>query len=178
MKTQKGKDRLVYQGHIKLVKRPYGGKDYDVIVSKNAAIILYIDEKDMVYFVKQFRPAIGKEVLSLAAETLDKPGLSPLEVIVEGLEEECGIRIKKEQVESHGYLYSSEGHDSEKVYLFSARGKGEYVSQKLGEFEKIKVIKIPFYKAFQMAMKNQIHGAKTTQLLMYEFLRRHNSKEK
>src|SRR3989344_3452749 len=92
-------DKLVYKGHLTLVQRPYDGKNYDVVVSKDAAVMLYIDENDQVYLTKQFRPAISEEVLALPAETLDKKGLSPLEVMVEGLEEECGIRINQEQAE-------------------------------------------------------------------------------
>ncbi len=165
-------DIIVYKGHLTLVKRPYNGFNFDVVVSKDAAVMLYIDENDNVYFTKQYRPAIEEEVLALPAETLDKPGLSPLEIMIEGLEEECGIRIKPSQVQTLGRLISTDGHDSERVYLFLAHGKGKKVRQRLEDSEKIDVITMSFDKAYDMVIKNQIEGSKTAYLVMYEKLRR------
>jgi hypothetical protein len=165
-------DIPVYKGHLTLVKRPHAGRNYDVVVSKDAAAMLYIDENDLVYLTKQFRPAMGEEVLALPAETLDKNGLTPLEVMVEGLEEECGIRIKKEQVRSLGRLISTDGHDTERVYVFLAHGKGERVGQRLEDSEKIQVVTMPFDRVYDMVINNQIEGSKTAYLVMYEKLRR------
>lgn len=170
--TKNKKDKLIYKAHVSLVQRPYKGKMYDVVVSKDAAIMLYIDEKDQVYLTREFRPAIGKLSLGLPAETLDKQGLTPIQVMLEGLEEECGIKIKKSQVKSLGYVFSTEGHDTEKVYLFLAHGKGKYVGQRLEDSEDIKVIKVPFEQAYKMAINNKITGSKTRYLLVYEKLRR------
>jgi len=165
-------DRLVYQGHLTLVQRPYAGRNFDVVVSKDAAAMLYIDERDTVYLTRQFRPAINEEVLALPAETLDKPGLNPLEIMVEGLEEECGIRIKQEQIQSVGRVISTDGHDTERVYLFLAHGHGEKVNQRLEDSEKIKVVTIPFEEVYKMVINNQTEGSKTAYLVMYEKLRR------
>ncbi len=168
-------DKIIYKGHLTLVHRPHNGINYDVVVSKDAAIMLYIDEKDNVYLTKQFRPAMDAEVISLPAETLDKKGLSPLEVMVEGLEEECGIRIKEEQVQYLGKLNSTDGHDTEKVHLFLARGPGEKVGQRLEDTENIEVIVLPFDKVYEMVINNKIEGAKTGYLVLYEKLRRLNA---
>ena len=172
MNKIKPNDQIVYKGHLTLVKRPYNGRDYDVVVSKDAAVMLYIDENDKVYLTKQFRPAVDEEVLALPAETLDKPHLSPIEVMIEGLEEECGIRIKKNQVSSLGRIISTDGHDTEKVYLFLAHGAGKKVGQRLEDSEKIEVVKIPFDEVYQMVINNKIEGSKTAYLVMYEKLRR------
>jgi len=157
---------------LTLVQRPHESRMYDVVVSKDAAIMLYIDNQDQAYLTKQFRPAIGKEVIALPAETLDKPHLSPLETMVEGLEEECGVRINENQVTSLGKVISTDGHDTEYVHLFLARGPGEYVGQRLEDDERIEVIKVPFDEIYRMVIDNEIEGAKTSQLVMYEKLRR------
>jgi ADP-ribose pyrophosphatase len=170
--TQQPGDKVIYEGHLKLVHRPHKGTNYDVVVSKDAAIMLYIDSEDQVYFAKQFRPAINQMELSLPAETLDKPELSPLEVMVEGLEEECGVRIDESQVEYLGKVASSAGHDSEFVYLYIARGEGEKVGQRLEETEEIDVVRVSFDEAYQMVLKNEIKGSKTSHLILYEKLRR------
>ena len=126
----------------------------------------------MAYFTKQFRPAMEEEVLALPAETLDKNGLTPLEVMVEGLEEECGIKINNNQVSYIGKIISTDGHDTERVYLFLAHGRGENVGQRLEDTERIEVVKIPFEKAYEMVVNNEIEGSKTGYLIMYEKLRR------
>jgi ADP-ribose pyrophosphatase len=90
-------EKMIYEGHLKLVRREHLGHEFDVVVSQNAAAIMYIDPEDCVYFTKQFRVPLQKDVLELPAEILDKPGKTSLEVIVEGLEEECGIKINAQQ---------------------------------------------------------------------------------
>lgn len=165
-------DELVYKGHVILVKRPYLGKPFDVMLSKDAVVMLYIDENDDVYLTKQFRPAINQEELCLPAETLDKPGLSPLEVMLEGLEEECGRKITAEQTEYVGKVASSPGHDSEWVHMLIGRGESEYVGQRLEDTEKIEVVKKPFDEVYNLALKGEITGPKTMALIFYEKLRR------
>ena len=49
------RDKIVYKGYLTLVQRSHDGRDYDVVVSKDAAVMLYIDEKDNAYLTKQFR---------------------------------------------------------------------------------------------------------------------------
>ncbi|MBU3912913.1 MAG: NUDIX hydrolase [Nanoarchaeota archaeon] len=172
MVKTKPRDIVVYRGYLTLVHRFHEGKKYDVVVSKDAAVMLYIDEKDQVYLTKQFRPAMEEEILALPAETLDKEGLSPLEVMIEGLEEECGIRIKPNQVESLGRLISTDGHDTERVYLFLAHGPGKKVNQRLEDTEKIQVVTLSFDEVYKMVIDNRIEGSKTAYLVMYEKLRR------
>lgn len=165
-------DKIIYKGHITLAKREHEGKLYDVVISKNAAAMLYVDENDFAYLTKQFRPAIQEDVLAVPAETLDKQGLSPLEVMIEGLAEECGIKISKEQVQYVGRIISTDGHDTERVHLYLAHGKGQFVGQRLEDSEKIQVIKIPFNQLFELVINNKIEGSKTGYLVMYEKLRR------
>ncbi|MDO8741034.1 MAG: NUDIX hydrolase [Candidatus Woesearchaeota archaeon] len=165
-------DELVYEGHVKLVRRKYDGRYYDVIVSKNACAIMYIDQEDFVWLVKQYRIPIAKEIIELPAETMDKPGKSSLEVIVEGLEEECGIRIDQKQAHFFATIGSSEGHDTEMVDLYYAYGPHTKTNQRLEDTEKIEVVRIPFYQAYKMISTGEIQGSKTVALLQNEYIKR------
>lgn len=165
-------DHLIHEGHLTLVQRPYLGKMFDVIISKNAAAIMYIDPEDCVYMVKQYRPALEKEILELPAETMDKPGKSSLEVIVEGLEEECGILINENQVNHFAKVISSSGHDTEYVDLFYASGPCEITKQRLEDTERIEVVRIPFFDAYGMIQTGEIEGSKSTILLQQEYIKR------
>ena len=165
-------EKIIHEGHVKLVQRKHEGRVYDVIVSKNAAAIMYIDPEDFVYFVKQYRVPIEKEILELPAETMDKSGKSSLEVIVEGLEEECGVLIDSSQVQYFATIGSSEGHDTEMVDLFYAYGPCKVTEQRLEDSEKIEVVKIPFYEAYKMISTGEIQGSKTIALLQHEYIKR------
>jgi len=171
-------DRVLYEGHLTLVQRPHIDKDYDVIVSKNAVVMLYIDEEDCVHFAKEYRPAMNRMSLALPAGLMDKPDDNPLERIVGELEEECGVRLPKSQVKYIGTVDSSPGHDTEMVHLFKGRGKGEYVGQKLDEHEKIEPVRIPFETAYQMMLDNKLEGTKTWNLLQHEYIERLEKKLK
>ena len=165
-------DNVIYKGHIAVVQREYEGKKWDMILSKDACAIMYIDEEDNVWFTKQYRVPLGQEVIELPAETMDKPGKSSLEVIVEGLEEECGIQIQPEQVNYFGQVESSGGHDTEMVDLFYAYGPHKVVGQRLEDSEKIEVVKIPFNRAYKMMQNGEIQGSKTIALLQHEYIKR------
>lgn len=166
------KEKIIHEGHLTLVQREFRGKTFDVVVSKDAATMMYIDPEDHVYLVNQYRVPIQREILELPAETLDKPEKSPLEVIVEGLEEECGIKIHPSQVRYFGAIASSEGHDTEKVHLFYAYGPCTQTQQRLEDSEKIDVVRIPFEKAYKMIATGEIQGSKSTILLQSEYIRR------
>ena len=165
-------DNVIYEGHIAVVQREYDGRKWDMILSRDACAIMYIDPDDNVWFTKQYRVPLGKEIIELPAETMDKPGKSSLDVIVEGLEEECGIQIKPEQVKYFGKIESSGGHDTEMVDLFYAFGPHKVTKQRLEDSEKIEVVKIPFNKAYEMMQKGEIQGSKTAILLQNEYIKR------
>lgn len=165
-------DEIIYQGYLTLVKRPFNGKDHDIVVSQDSVILLYIDDEDQVYLARQFSPGLDHYVLTLPSETLDKPNLSPREVAAEGLEEECGIKIDKSQINYIGRLYSSVGHDTEATHMFTFMGTGEYVGQRLDDGEDIDVVKMLFDDLYQSVMRNEIHDSKTNYLVLHEKLRR------
>ncbi len=178
-------DNIIYQGHLSLVSRAVDPNitdpnmkvlRHDVVVSKNAAIMMYIDENDFVYFAKQIRPAMRREMYSFPAETLDKPNKSPIEVMAEGLEEEIGISLPLSQIEYICSLDSSDGHDTEMVHCFKGFGKGKYVGQRLEDSEKIEVVKMPFTEAYNLLQENIITGAKTAYLIQHEYNKRQTEK--
>ena len=72
----------------------------------------------------------------------------------------------------HCLVDSTDGHDTEKVHLFLAKGKGEYVGQRPEDDEKIEVVKMPFDHVFDWVVSGYIQGSKTRQLIMFEKLRR------
>ncbi|GEM_PF-549269 len=163
---------LLHMGFLALIKQVKDGHTYEVVMPKDAVVVLFIDKEDNVWFIQQYRPAIGKYIMGLPAETLDKPGKTPLEHAVEGLREEIGIKIEPSNVEYITTQFSSEGHSSERVHLFIARGDYEYVGQRLEDTEKIEILKVKLADAARMAFNGELEGSKTAFLIMHEVLSR------
>ena len=145
---------------------------YDVVVSSDACAMMYIDNDDMVWFVEQYRVPFKKPILELPAETLNQPGESVLDRAVAGLHEELGIQVNPHNVKHVASVGSSEGHDTEMVHLYLAKGGHHYIGQKLDEHEDITVRKIPFETAYSMFASGELQGSKTAILLQHEYISR------
>lgn len=173
MNQQRNMDRVIYDGFLKIGTSNYEGNDFVIVNSRDAVAILYLDESDQIYLVREFRPAQNEKIISLPAGIMDKPNENPLERVVGELKEECGIRIDKNIVDYIGPIYSSPGHDTERVHLFEAKGRNEFVGQNLDEGEEIEVLRMPFREAFEK-IGTEIFDAKTCYLLTREAYKRSN----
>lgn len=164
-------EKIIYEGHISLVQRDHNGHTYDIMKSKDAVAMLYVDDTDKVWLASEYRQGPQATVLGAPAETIDKSGKNPLEHMIEGMEEECGIVLKPEQAEHAFTWYSSPGIMTEKVWLYTAHGPHTKTQQNLGEHEQIDVVTVPFDTAYAM-IGNEIQSSKTIALLQYEKIQR------
>lgn len=87
-------EKLIYDGYVKIydVRKEKDGKviEYTKVHLRGSSCGIVINEEGKMALVTQYRPIIGMETLEVPAGTLDK-GISPKEIIIEELEEECGI---------------------------------------------------------------------------------------
>lgn len=87
-------EKLIYDGYVKIydVKKYKDGKveEYTKVHLRGASAGIVINEEGKMALVKQYRPIIGVNTLEVPAGTLDK-GISPRDIIIEELDEECGI---------------------------------------------------------------------------------------
>ena len=94
------KEELIYDGYVKIydVTKNNNGKiekftkvQCSTYVNfDNESILNVFNEEGKMALVTQYRPIIGVKTLEVPAGTLDK-GISPKEIIIEELDEECGI---------------------------------------------------------------------------------------
>ncbi len=91
--------KLVYDGYVKIYdcERERNGKieKYTKVALRGASGGIVINEEGKMALVTQYRPILGKTTLEIPAGTIDKK-VSIKEIIIEELEEECGI--KKEDI--------------------------------------------------------------------------------
>lgn len=129
----------------------------EVVNHPGGVAVLALDNDNNVYFVRQFRYPYKEVVLELPAGKLEK-GSTPLENGKRELFEETGA-VGYSYI-SLGQVYPSPGYTSEIIHLYACRVKA-LQSQRLDAGEFLNVEKLPFSKAVEMVLNNQIPDSKT-----------------
>lgn len=133
--------------YLEVVELLYGdayGKNhkYISIDRPGAVAIAAITKNDELILIKQFRPPIGKYVLSLPAGLIDK-NKSILEIAKDELLEEAGFVARNWRLISESY--NSTGILNEQLFLFLATDIFYFEARNnIHEGERIEVIKMPF----------------------------------
>lgn len=129
----------------------------EVVRHPGGVCVAAIDSDDNLLFVRQFRYPYGEVVLELPAGKLEK-GSTPLENGKRELLEETGA-VGYSYI-SLGQVYPSPGYTDEVIHLYACRVQsvGDALPDE-GEF--LRVERIPFVKAAEMVLNNQVFDAKT-----------------
>jgi ADP-ribose pyrophosphatase len=111
----------------------------EVVEHRGAAVFAAVDDDERVHLVRQYRHAIGKELLEFPAGGLEE-GEDPLETARRELAEELGLAAREWTY--LGSFYSSPGFANELLHAYIARG----LSVKRGtpdEDEELEVVRCP-----------------------------------
>ena len=123
MKLEVLSSEIVMKGRIFDVRKDHiryqnGHKtDYDVIVHSGAVTLIPIDTDGNVWFVRQYRHAIGETLLELPAGTLEEKE-GPKHCAERELREEIGYSAGK--LRNLGGFYLAPGYSNEYMNLFLA----------------------------------------------------------
>jgi ADP-ribose pyrophosphatase len=115
--------RNVYRGRAIQIRvdgivKPNGKKTTREIVEHvDCVVILPIDSQGNILLVRQFRHAVGRELLELPAGSID-PGETPEEATIRELREETGYWPAK--LERLGGFYAAPGYCTEYLHFFRA----------------------------------------------------------
>ncbi len=113
--------------------------------------------------VKQFRYPTGNALYELPAGKLDKPNEEVFEAAKRELEEETGHTAEK--WEELGFIWTSPGFCSEKLYLYKASNL-TFKGQHLDKGEILKYEEVDKDEVFKMVKDGRINDAKTIAALM------------
>ena len=89
----------------------------EVVLHADCVAVVAVDAEDNILLVRQFRYAVGKELLEIPAGGID-PGEIPEQAVEREMREETGLQPRK--VVRLGGFYSSPGFCSEYLHLFLA----------------------------------------------------------
>ncbi|MDD3202358.1 MAG: NUDIX hydrolase [Pygmaiobacter massiliensis] len=129
----------------------------EVVHHNGGACIAALNEKDELYFVRQYRHAYEREILELPAGKLEK-GEDPFYAAKRELTEEAGITA--DDYISLGTFLPTCGYCTETIYLYAAKNLHQS-SQNLDADEFVTVEKIPFAKVAEMIAAGEINDGKT-----------------
>ena len=153
----------VYRGraiHMRVdsVVKPNGKKTTrEVVEHVDCVVILPIDSKGNVLLVRQFRHAVGKELLELPAGSID-PGETPEQAAVRELREETGYKPGK--LERLGGFYAAPGYCTEYLHFFRAT-QFEKSPLTAEDTDEIEVVPISPADVAGLVASGQICDAKT-----------------
>ena len=150
-----GRIMKLYKDSVELENGKTSVREY--IRHSGGASIMAVDAEENVYFVTQYRYPYAAEIFEIPAGKLEK-GEAPLTCAERELEEEAGLKADK--FELIATVYPTPSYTDEKLYVYLATGLTETAAH-LDEGEFLGVEKMPFEKAYSMAVSGEIHDAKT-----------------
>ena len=140
-----------------------GYKSFRDIVHHNGGVVIVAEKDNKILMVQQYRYATKEVMYELPAGKLDKQGEDVLSAAKRELEEETGYNA--ENWESLGYIWTSPGFCTEKLYLFKANNLS-FKGQHLDEGEVLNYLSIEKETVFEMIKNGEISDAKTICALM------------
>ena len=162
------KSETLLQGRTFKIRRDYlktpDGREtkLEIVEHGGSVVILPIDEKNNLLFVRQYRHAAGGDLLELPAGTREKD--EPYEkCAAREIREETGMEAGKLQMV--GEFYLAPGYSTEFMAVFLATGLKENPLQ-ADEDEFLDVEKFPLKKALEMAEHGEVPDAKSLAALL------------
>ena len=137
-------------------------RKYLFVQPVEAVCILPVDD-EYVYLIRQYRAVIDSYILEVVAGGMDKEGESKEDAARRELAEEA--RMQAEEIIPRGFVYSSPGFCTEKLWLFEARGLSPCEDLAMDEDEIIEQVKVKRSEVFSMIASGEISDAKTIALL-------------
>jgi ADP-ribose pyrophosphatase len=129
----------------------------EIVVHRGSAVILPVFDDGTVALVRQYRHAVGKNLLELAAGGLED-GEDPQTGAIRELEEEIGVTAGK--IESLCEFYVSPGFLTEKMFVFLATELTE-TKQQLEDDEILTIERHSFPALLKLIRDGEIEDAKT-----------------
>ena len=128
-----------------------------------AVCILPITDNGDVICVRQYRYAVGRDILEIPAGKLDFPGEDPLHAALRELREETGATCEK--ITYLGEYLGSPAILDECIHMYMAEGL-EFGNTDFDEDEFIEIVKIPVDELVGMIMRGEIPDGKTQSAVM------------
>ena len=135
----------------------------EVLEHQGAVCVVPLKRDGTVVLVRQFRYAVGRDILEIPAGKIDKGETDPVAAAVRELREETGYTAS--EIIHLGDCNPSCAYSEEVIHLYLMRGltKGE---RELDDDEVIELIEMPFDEVYEMGVRGEIVDSKTLAALL------------
>ena len=129
----------------------------EIVEHRDCITVVAVDNKDRILLVRQFREALGKQLLELPAGGVES-GEDPLQAMQRELREETGYQAN--QIRKIGGFYLSPGYSTEFCHLFFATDL-KRAPLTAEDSAGIKLVRVPVKKVAELIASGKISDAKT-----------------
>jgi ADP-ribose pyrophosphatase len=143
--------------HRDTVTLPNGKEGFREIVEHRGSVVIAAVGDGVVYFVRQYRHAVGEFLLELAAGTMEA-GEAPIECARRETAEELGLAAGSLESLCEGYV--SPGYTSELQHFYLAQGLSP-VQAECDDDEFLDVVSMPWADAMAALDKGEFRDSKT-----------------
>lgn len=133
----------------------------EVVLHNGGVCIALKDQEGYYYMVRQYRYALGKEMLEFPAGKIEK-GEIPFDAVKREVVEETGFSAK--DIKEFGPIIPTCGYCSEKIYLYYGL-VDTHIGQHFDEDERINLEKYTFSQIKEKIQNNEIDDSKTIALM-------------
>lgn len=159
-----GRGKILDYQRLHLLTGDGAGVIRDVIRHRGGVGILAVRGEE-VTLIRQYRAAMGEEVLEIPAGKLERDETSPAEAARRELWEETGLRA--ERMTDLGEILPSPGYTDERIRLFAAEGLSAGRRNPDGAEEQVaQVVQVGLGDALEMIESGAIRDAKTVVALL------------
>lgn len=134
----------------------------EVVHHNGGAAVVALSAKAEVALVRQYRYAVGQELIEIPAGKIE-PGENPRDCAYRELGEEAGLTAA--HFDDFGVILPTCAYCTEHIYIYLATGLGE-TAQHLDADEFVSVLWLPLDEAVEMVMDGRIIDAKTVSGLL------------
>ena len=158
-------ERVVHDGHLRLLIGTFESDDgttfeREIIRSRGAVAMVPIDDEGRVVLVRQFRAAIGDDLLEIPAGLLDVDGEDEVACARRELAEEVGLAAGSWQLLTR--FLNSAGSSDQVTRIYLARELTDVPDSRQGIEElAMTVERLPLEEAVAMVHAGEITDAKT-----------------
>lgn len=148
----------------KPVHLPNGRDREYLFVQPVSAVCILPTDVESVYLIRQYRAVIDSYIYEVPAGGMESDDADPITAARRELAEEA--RFSAGELIPRGFVYSSPGFCTEKLWLFEARDLSPCEEFARDEDEIIEVVRVAKSEAVAMVMDGRICDGKTIALLM------------
>ena len=158
----------IYSGKIIRVVRDKvevdgGGRAFREVVYHNGGVCIALRDEDAFFMVRQYRYALGTEMLEFPAGKIEK-GENPDEAILREVQEETGYTVKN--LKKYPPIIPTCGYCTEKIHLYYGIAD-QKVGQHFDPDERIVLEKHTLKEIREMIASGQIDDSKTIALMYH-----------